>query len=267
MKNNTYNFEKKQSVFGLLKMTISIYKVFDAGMIIISFALSVLFNIFLNNQYFKKSETWTNTLKYERLFTNIIYSFIFVVSFFIILFALSWIVRGITYGCAKIKSFLKMRYLPLSIGEIKETLGEKSKYYDYINFINDFLKVKLFYFDSSVISAFTFINGWDEKYCIIKIPSELFDQIAESAVKYYNCTKDEFIHKYMDFDSFKYKKVKYEMIDDSKDLYIGKMSFAKNGEIITIIEYNSCNDIKVQFKDGTIVSTTYYKFITGDIDK
>jgi hypothetical protein len=267
MKNNTYNFEKKQSVFGLLKMIISIYKVFDAGMIIISFALSVLFNIFLNNQYFKKSETWTNTLKYERLFTNIIYSFIFVVSFFIILFALSWIVRGITYGCAKIKSFLKMRYLPLSIGEIKETLGEKSKYYDYINFINDFLKVKLFYFDSSVISAFTFINGWDEKYCIIKIPSELFDQIAESAVKYYNCTKDEFIHKYMDFDSFKYKKVKYEMIDDSKDLYIGKMSFAKNGEIITIIEYNSCNDIKVQFKDGTIVSTTYYKFITGDIDK
>lgn len=267
MKNNTYNFEKKQSVFGLLKMIISIYKVFDAGMIIISFALSVLFNIFLNNRYFKKSETWTNTLKYERLFTNIIYSFIFVVSFFIILFALSWIVRGITYGCAKIKSFLKMRYLPLSIGEIKETLGEKSKYYDYINFINDFLKVKLFYFDSSVISAFTFINGWDEKYCIIKIPSELFDQIAESAVKYYNCTKDEFIHKYMDFDSFKYKKVKYEMIDDSKDLYIGKMSFAKNGEIITIIEYNSCNDIKVQFKDGTIVSTTYYKFITGDIDK
>lgn len=267
MKNNTYNFEKKQSVFGLLKMIISIYKVFDAGMIIISFALSVLFNIFLNNQYFKKSETWTNTLKYERLFTNIIYSFIFVVSFFIILFALSWIVRGITYGCAKIKSFLKMRYLPLSIGEIKETLGEKSKYYDYINFINDFLKVKLFYFDSSVISAFTFINGWDEKYCIIKIPSELFDQIAESAVKYYNCTKDEFIQKYMDFDSFKYKKVKYEMIDDSKDLYIGKMSFAKNGEIITIIEYNSCNDIKVQFKDGTIVSTTYYKFITGDIDK
>lgn len=267
MKNNTYNFEKKQSVFGLLKMIISIYKVFDAGMIIISFALSVLFNIFLNNQYFKKSETWTNTLKYERLFTNIIYSFIFVVSFFIILFALSWIVRGITYGCAKIKSFLKMRYLPLSIGEIEETLGEKSKYYDYINFINDFLKVKLFYFDSSVISAFTFINGWNEKYCIIKIPSELFDQIAESAVKYYNCTKDEFIHKYMDFDSFKYKKVKYEMIDDSKDLYIGKMSFARNGEIITIIEYNSCNDIKVQFKDGTIVSTTYYKFITGDIDK
>lgn len=267
MKNNTYNFEKKQSVFGLLKMIISIYKVFDAGMIIISFALSVLFNIFINNQYFKKSETWTNTLKYERLFTNIIYSFIFVVSFFIILFALSWIVRGITYGCAKIKSFLKMRYLPLSIGEIEETLGEKSKYYDYINFINDFLKVKLFYFDSSVISAFTFINGWDEKYCIIKIPSELFDQIAESAVKYYNCTKDEFIHKYMDFDSFKYKKVKYEMIDDSKDLYIGKMSFARNGEIITIIEYNSCNDIKVQFKDGTIVSTTYYKFITGDIDK
>lgn len=267
MKNNTYNFEKKQSVFGLLKMIISIYKVFDAGMIIISFALSVLFNIFINNQYFKKSETWTNTLKYERLFTNIIYSFIFVVSFFIILFALSWIVRGITYGCAKIKSFLKMRYLPLSIGEIEETLGEKSKYYDYINFINDFLKVKLFYFDSSVISAFTFINGWDEKYCIIKIPSELFDQIAESAVKYYNCTKDEFIHKYMDFDSFKYKKVKYEMIDESKDLYIGKMSFARNGEIITIIEYNSCNDIKVQFKDGTIVSTTYYKFITGDIDK
>lgn len=267
MKNNTYNFEKKQSVFGLLKMIISIYKVFDAGMIIISFALSVLFNIFLNNQYFKKSETWTNTLKYERLFTNIIYSFIFVVSFFIILFALSWIVRGITYGCAKIKSFLKMRYLPLSSKEIEETLGEKSKYYDYINFINDFLKVKLFYFDSSVISAFTFINGWSEKYCIIKIPSELFDQIAESAVKYYNCTKDEFIHKYMDFDSYKYEKVKYEMIDDSKDLYIGKISFARNGEIITIIEYNSCNDIKVQFKDGTIVSTTYYKFIAGDIDK
>ena len=127
--------------------------------------------------------------------------------------------------------------------------------------------MKLFYFDSSVISAFTFINGWDEKYCIIKIPSELFDQIAESAVKYYNCTKDEFIHKYMDFDSFKYKKVKYEMIDDSKDLYIGKISFAKNGEIITLIEYNSCNDIKVKFKDGTIVSTTYYNFITGNIDK
>lgn len=267
MKNNTYNFEKKQSVFGLLKMIISIYKVFDAGMIIISIALSVLFNIFLNNQYFKKSETWTNTLKFERLFTNIIYSFIFVVSFFIILFALSWIVRGITYGCAKIKSFLKMRYLPLSIGEIEETLGEKSKYYDYINFINDFLKVKLFYFDSSVISAFTFINGWSKKYYIIKIPSELFDQIAKSAVKYYNCTKDEFIHKYIDFDSSENEKVKYEMIDDSKDLYIGKISFARNGEIITIIEYNSCNDIKVQFKDGTIVSTTYYNFIAGNIDK
>ena len=261
MKNNTYNFEKKQSVFGLLKMIISIYKVFDAGMIIISFALSVLFNIFLNNQYFKESETWTNTLKYERLFTNIIYSFIFVVSFFIILFALSWIVRGITYGCAKIKSFLKMRYSPLSSKEIEETLGEKSKYYDYINFINDFLKVKLFYFDSSVISTFTFINEWSKKYCIIKIPSELFDQIAESAVKYYNCTKDEFI------DSFEYEKAKYEMIDDSKDLYIGKISFAKNGETITLIEYNSCNDIKVKFKDGTIVSTTYYNFITGNIDK
>ena len=64
MKNNTYNFEKKQSVFGLLKMIISIYKVFDAGMIIISFALSVLFNIFLNNQYFKKSETWSKFFHY-----------------------------------------------------------------------------------------------------------------------------------------------------------------------------------------------------------
>lgn len=198
MKNNTYNFKKKQSVLGLLKMIISIYKVFDAGMIIISIALSVLFNIFLNNQYFKKSETWTNTLKFERLFTNIIYSFIFVISFFIILFALSWIVRGITYGCAKIKSFLKMRYLPLSNEEIKETLGENAQYFDYAAFIQNFLSVKLFYRNSSVISTFTFLNGWSKRYCIIKIPSELLEQIAESAVSYFNCTKEEFEFAYKD---------------------------------------------------------------------
>lgn len=49
----------------------SIYKVFDAGMIIISFALSVLLNIFLNNQYFKR--TWGNALEIEQLYTNILH--------------------------------------------------------------------------------------------------------------------------------------------------------------------------------------------------
>ena len=194
MKNNTYNFEKKQSVFGLLKMENSIYKVFDAGMIIISFALSVLFNIFLNNQYFKR--IWGNALEIEQLYTNILHFFIFVACFFIILIALSWIVRGIIYGCAKIKSFTKMRYLPLSSEEIKEALGENAEYFDYAAFIINFLRVKLFYCNSSVIYTFTFFNGWSKKYCIIEIPSELLDQIEESAVSYFNCTKSEFEFAY-----------------------------------------------------------------------
>lgn len=35
-----------------------------------------------------------------------------------------------------------------------------------------------------------------KKYCIIEIPSELLDQIEESAVSYFNCTKSEFEFAY-----------------------------------------------------------------------
>ena len=197
MKNNTYNFEKKQSIFGLLKMIISIYKVFDAGMIIVSIGLSILFEMILNNKCFKSNETWANTLKFERLFANFIYFVIFVVSFFIILFALSWIVRGITYGCAKIKSFLKMRYLPLSNKEIQETLGENAEYWDYINFIDDFLGVKLFYYNSSVISAFTFLDfSYRDEWCMAQIPDKLFNEIEESATNYFNCKEEDFDFTY-----------------------------------------------------------------------
>ena len=47
---------------------------------------------------------------------------------------------------------------------------------------------------------------------------------------------------------------------------IGKISIASNGQKMTIIEYRGCNDIDVQFEDGTVVEHREYKaFLSGTI--
>ena len=45
---------------------------------------------------------------------------------------------------------------------------------------------------------------------------------------------------------------------------IGETNRANNGQLMTIIAYRNCNDIDVQFEDGTIVThKTYNSFKNG----
>ena len=49
-------------------------------------------------------------------------------------------------------------------------------------------------------------------------------------------------------------------------VYVGETNKAKNGQIMTIIEYRSATDIDVQFEDGTIIRhKTYDSFKLGNI--
>lgn len=43
-------------------------------------------------------------------------------------------------------------------------------------------------------------------------------------------------------------------------------NIANNGQVMTIIEYRNCNDIDIEFEDGTIVKNrTYRRFKEGKI--
>ena len=55
------------------------------------------------------------------------------------------------------------------------------------------------------------------------------------------------------------------MPKNNKNLYIGKTNMSKEGQKMTIISYRNCEDINVQFEDGTIVKARYKHFITGSI--
>lgn len=46
---------------------------------------------------------------------------------------------------------------------------------------------------------------------------------------------------------------------------LGKTKTMNNGQIATIIRYNYCDDIDIQFEDGTIKTTTYGKFNQGRV--
>ena len=46
---------------------------------------------------------------------------------------------------------------------------------------------------------------------------------------------------------------------------IGESNIANNGMQMTIIDYRGCNDVDVQFEDGTIVNTEYGSFKKGNI--
>lgn len=47
---------------------------------------------------------------------------------------------------------------------------------------------------------------------------------------------------------------------------VGETNIANNGQVMTIIEYRNCNDIDIEFEDGTVVKHKFYKhFKRGDI--
>ncbi|MBQ8193552.1 MAG: hypothetical protein IJZ46_05735 [Bacilli bacterium] len=46
---------------------------------------------------------------------------------------------------------------------------------------------------------------------------------------------------------------------------IGEKSTTKLGMNMSIIQYYNCNNISVQFDDGTIVNTTYANFKQGNV--
>lgn len=48
---------------------------------------------------------------------------------------------------------------------------------------------------------------------------------------------------------------------------VGQTSVSKSGETMTLIAYRSATDVDVRFEDGTVVNTSYSKFITGEKTK
>lgn len=47
---------------------------------------------------------------------------------------------------------------------------------------------------------------------------------------------------------------------------VGETNIANNGQVMTIIEYRNCNDIDIEFEDGTVVKNKNYgNFKLGNI--
>lgn len=73
---------------------------------------------------------------------------------------------------------------------------------------------------------------------------------------------------YSSFKSGRVSKVKRGSIEASRSQRIGEVGYNSDGEQMTIVEYRGCNDIDVQFEDGTIRRCiTYACFKRGGVSK
>ena len=68
--------------------------------------------------------------------------------------------------------------------------------------------------------------------------------------------EDGVIVKHKNYDCFKIGNIKNPNLQHT--LKVNEINIAKNGQIITIIEYRNSKDIDIQFEDGTIVKNKSY---------